>query len=389
MENTVNSFTIAEYLSVFTGFIYGYVATRFFSGWGAMINFRHSIKFSKEHLLWTLLIFGLLIDNWWGAWIKGNYIHKSLLYYISILPALLFYVISVLLFPPLSDDRFLDLRKHYYSIRKRNYLILIGMFITFLINDHFFKRLFYINNYLNGIAILFALIGFLSRSPLIHRSILFIGWIMLIFHIYQQPVVLNDNIDGFSFTEYLTIFIAFVYGSIASRFLTGWGVMISKFNRITFSRDHLAWAFLAFVLLLDFWTGSWPREKFITLNIKYFLLSLLVPVAFYALTAVLFPNIKGDDDIDLRAFYLSHKKIIYLLFGVTMIANTITANLMEQELIHIENLFRLIALTLTAIIYFTKRPHIERAVLIFGWIILIFHTITETFYLFGYNGPTS
>ena len=133
MEGTLNSFTIVEYLSVFTAFIYGYVATRFFSGWGAMINFRQSIKFSKEHLLWTLLIFGLLIVNWWGSWIKGNFIHQTLLYYISLLPPIFFYLISVLLFPPLSDDRFLDLRNHYYSIRKRNYLVLIGLFVTFLI----------------------------------------------------------------------------------------------------------------------------------------------------------------------------------------------------------------------------------------------------------------
>ncbi len=134
-----------EYLSIFTAFIYGYVATRFFSGWGAMINFRNSIKFSKEHLFWTLLIFGLLIDNWWGSWIKGNFIDRNVLYYISLLPPLAFYLISVLLFPPLSDDRFLDLRKYFNSVKKRNYLILIGLFITFLVNDYFFKRSFEVN----------------------------------------------------------------------------------------------------------------------------------------------------------------------------------------------------------------------------------------------------
>lgn len=226
MEGTLNSFTIVEYLSVFTAFIYGYVATRFFSGWGAMINFRQSIKFSKEHLLWTLLIFGLLIVNWWGSWIKGNFIHQTLLYYISLLPPIFFYLISVLLFPPLSDDRFLDLRNHYYSIRKRNYLVLIGLFVTFLINDYFFKRLFFANNYLNGVAIFIALAGYMSQSIFIHRSILVIGWIMLLVYIVRQPVVLHDNIEGFSLTEYLTIFIAFVYGSIASRFFSGWGNFI-------------------------------------------------------------------------------------------------------------------------------------------------------------------
>ncbi|MDZ7648333.1 MAG: hypothetical protein U5K54_14740 [Cytophagales bacterium] len=257
------------------------MATRFFSGWGAMINFRDSIKFSKEHILWTLFLFFLLIDNWWGSWIKGDYTHENLLYYISLLPPISLYLISVLLFPPLSDDQFLDLRKHFQSIRKRNYLLLIGLFTAFLINDNFFKQLYIANFFLNGIAIFFALIGYFSISAFVHRSILAIAWLLLLFHILQQPIILNDNINGFSLTEYLTSFIAFIYGSIASRFFWGWGLMISKFNRINFSKNHLAWTLLAFLLFLDFWTGSWPREKFITLNINFFILTLLVPLVFY------------------------------------------------------------------------------------------------------------
>lgn len=376
MEITLNSFTIVEYLSIFSAFIYGYVASRFFSGWGAMINFRHSIQFSKVHLLWTLLIFGLLIDNWWGSWIKGNFIHKTNLYYISILPPLFFYLISVLLFPPLSDDQFLDLQKYYNSIRKRNYLILIGLFITYLINDYFFKRLFVTNHYLNGLAILFALVGYFSRSTIVQRFILLVGWAILITHIYWQPIVLHDNIDGFSFTEYLTVFIALLYGSIASRFLTGWGIMISKFDKIIFSKDHLAWTFLAFGILMEFWTGSWPREKFITLNINYFMLALFVPVSFFALTAVLFPIIKTDGEIDLQSFFMSHKKIIYLLFGISLLANAVTGNLMEQKtILDDKNLIRVIALTLNMYLYFTRSVMVERIILLMGCVLLIINTL--------------
>src|SRR5690242_1783648 len=107
MDNVNESFSEVEYLSIFTAFIFGYVATRFFSGWSAMINFRHAIKFSKEHLAWTLLTFGLLIDVWWGSWIKGNLITRQTTYYVSLLSPIIFYLLSILLLPPLSDDRFL------------------------------------------------------------------------------------------------------------------------------------------------------------------------------------------------------------------------------------------------------------------------------------------
>ena len=153
---------------------------------------------------------------------------------------------------------------------------------------------------------------------------------------------------------------------------------ISKFDTLTFSKDHFGWSLLAFGLLLDFWTGSWPREKFITININYFILSLLVPIAFFALTAVLFPLIKNNDNNDLKVFYLSHKKIIFLLFGITMLANAVTANLMEQKLMDLENLFRVIALLLTAFAFYTKRTNIERIVLVFGFVTFIVHMIVET-----------
>jgi hypothetical protein len=378
MESENDTFTIVEYLSVFTAFIYGYVATRFFSGWGAMINFRNSIKFSKEHLFWTILTFGLLIDIWWGSWIKGNFIHNHLLYYISLLPPLVFYLISVILFPPLSDDKFLDLKSYFDRIRRRNYLLVIGLFFTFEFGRHFFKQHVIADMYFNLSAIGFAMVGYFSKSKIIHYGILAAGCVMLVTHIILQEPVGEVTIENFSLTEYLTIFIAFVYGSIASRFFSGWGSMISRFERITFSRDHLLWTFLTFGMLLDFWTGSWPREKFITLNIQYFILSLSMPIAFYALTSVMFPVIRNGNSIDLKAFYKSHRKIMFLLFAITMLANGVTANLMEQKLLDLENVFRVVALALTILALLTTRAIIERFVLIFGCIMLIVHVYIET-----------
>jgi hypothetical protein len=378
MDGQSNVFTVVEYVSVFTAFIYGYVATRFFSGWGAMINFRHSIKFSKEHLFWTVLTFGLLIDIWWGSWIKGNFIHINHLYYISLLPPLLFYLVSVILFPPFSDDHFLDLKKYFSNVRRKHYLLFLGLFATFLINDYFFKRSFVNNFYLNFTAIVIALIAyFFHYSQIINRVVLVCAWCGLTFHMLNQPAIWQDNIAGFTMTEYLTIFIAFIYGSIASRILHGWGIMISKFNRITFNKDHLAWTILIFGLLLDFWTGSWRRESYIAINIYYFTLSLLVPVAFYALTAVLFPVMKSDSTIDFNLFYDSHKKMIYLLFAIMMIANTISANFMEQKLIDQENGFRLVALGLTGCAFFTKNIMVERIILVVGWLTLISHFVVD------------
>lgn len=378
MKPCIESFSVIEYLSIFTAFIYGYVATRFLYGWGNMINFRQSIRFSQEHLLWTLLTFVLLIDVWWGSWSKSLHVaDHTLLYFASLLPSLIFYLISVLLFPPLSDEKFLDLRNYFDRIRRRNYLILIILFLSFEIRDFFLGTRIITDTYFNISAIGFAIAGRLSKSMRLHYFILFIGCCMLIVHIvYQQPLRENfPEIEGYSLIEYLTTFSAFIYGSIASRFFSGWGVMISKFDRITFSRDHFTWTLLSFVLLMDFWIGSWNRTKYVLSDIHYFIFSLLVPVAFYALTVIIFPVIRNGSQIDFREFFHTHKKAIYLLFGLTMVANGIAANVMEQQLMDIENLYRLIALVLTAFALITSNVTIERTVLIIGCFTLIVHSI--------------
>jgi hypothetical protein len=380
MDGSSDSFSVVEYLSIFSAFIYGYVATRFFSGWGAMINFRHSIKFSKEHLFWTLFTFGLLIDIWWGSWVKGNFLRQYLLYYLSLLPPLVFYLISVLLFPPLSDDKFLDLKRYFDRIRVRNYLLFIALFITFEVGRGYFKKDVEADLYFNLSAVSLATLGIFSRKILIHYAILLAGSFLLLVHLFTQgePLTLHIEEGSFSLTEYLTIFIAFIYGAIASRFFAGWGVMISKFDRITFSKEHLVWSLLLFGMLLDFWRGSWERERYITLNINYFLLSLVLPMSFFALTAVLFPVIKNGEAIDLRSFYLSHKKMIFLLFGLTITLNSVTANFMEEDFGSRENVYRVLALGLTAIGYFTRKVMVERMVLLAGCVMLIVHIITTS-----------
>ncbi len=380
MEALGDSFSFVEYLSVFTAFIYGYVATRFFSGWGAMINFRHHVKFSKEHLLWTFFTFGLLINIWWGSWIKTNFIDRSsLIYYVSLLPTLMFYLISVILLPPLSDEKFLDLDKYFNRIRKRNYLLFIILFIFLELGRHFFKKDIFVDFYFNLTAIGLGIIGYFSKSVRIHYAILISAGAVLLLHmsLHEPTDQAFIVIKGFSFTEYLTIFIAFIYGSIASRFFNGWGVMILKYDRITYSKEHLVWTLLMFGLLLDFWVSTWDRANYIALDYKYFILSLSVPIAFYALTAVLFPVVKNAEKIELIDFYLSHKKIIFMLFGLTILCNAISANLIEHDLTHIRNVFRLIALLLTVLIFFTKKLWVERSILALGCIVFVLLIIRD------------
>jgi hypothetical protein len=377
-----NSISIIEYLSVFTTFIYGYVCTRFFSGWSAMITFRRSIEFSKEHLFWTLLAFGLLIDVWWGSWNKTYIVHEHIvLYYYSLVSPMIFYVISVTLFPLLSDEKFLDMRVYFHQIEKRNYLAFGVLFLSFVFDSIFFDEIPKEDVYYNAAAISLAICGYFSRSPLFNRFILGAGWVLLIVHMVLMPPITPEKsiIRNFTVAEYLTVFIAFIYGFIASRFLSGWAIILMQYNRISFYKEHLAWTFLSFILLVDMWTGSWQRESFLSLGVHYFILSLLVPLAFYILTTIMFPIVKLDEDRNLRVYFLSHKKMIFLFFGIIILVNGITALSMEQELVHMENIFRLLALLLALVALLTSRPIIERSILFTAGAIMILHVMLQPY----------
>jgi FtsH-binding integral membrane protein len=129
---------------------------------------------------------------------------------------------------------------------------------------------------------------------------------------------------------------------------------------------------------MDFWVGSWKRESFISLNISYFLLSLTLPMIFYAVVAVSFPNIRMDEKIDLREFYQSHKKIIYGLMACGLLFNGVIANVMEEDsLLNQDNIFRLTAIVLALLVAFSHKQIMERIVLVVGWIVLLIHLTLE------------
>jgi hypothetical protein len=102
-----------------------------------------------------------------------------------------------------------------------------------------------------------------------------------------------------------------------------------------------------------------------------------VPIALYSLTAVLFPTIKNGHAIDLVSFYASHKKIIYMLFAFTILANAITANLLEQSLMDTENLIRIFAIGLATMAFVTKSIRVERGILIVGLFTLLLHVVMD------------
>src|SRR5690348_1531592 len=99
-ESTEVTLSFAEYLVIFNTFVFGYVATQFFTGWSSVISQREKLIISVEHLAWTIFAFVLLTDIWWGSWAKtSRIVEHNYYFFVSLLSPIVFYFLSVFLFP--------------------------------------------------------------------------------------------------------------------------------------------------------------------------------------------------------------------------------------------------------------------------------------------------
>jgi hypothetical protein len=348
METLLSSFSKLEYLTIFGTFVYGYVATQSLLGWGTMISHRKTITFSTEHLTWTILTFMLLIDVWWGSWLKGFFISKHRFYfYLSLISPLIFYILSILQFPPLDKPDNRNLHQYFDRVKRLNFIVFVLLLLSFYLNDFFLQSAPLSDHIINSIVVLITIAALLIKNRKFSRIILIPGAVILILHIIMLKSFNSSQyiIENFSVTEYLTIFTAFIYGAVATKLFSGWGSLIYNARRLKISGQHLAWTIFFFALLMDLWWGQWKREPFIAQHIGYFLLSLTTPIVCYFLSVVIFPVIgDGPDTVDLTQFYSVNKKPIYILIGLILGTNCVISNVIEKEYIFsFTNILRAIA----------------------------------------------
>ncbi len=383
MKETQSLFSQAEYLTTFTTFIYGYVATRFLSGWSSMITHRRSIAFSKEHLLWTILSFMLLIDIWWTSWRKtATVADDNLLFYSTLITPFIFYFLSHVLFPDLNHLWNNNLKTYLTPAFRKIIAAMALLLLSFLFNDWVFNYRLRQNTIFISVGELLALVIFiLPAALLLRRAILLVSFALLVAHLYFllgfKPAF--NEIDGFSFVEYITVFITFIYGFVAWRFLEGWGAIIDNFKKLKIGYDYLPWTIVGFLIMLDVWWSSWTKEAYLSTSILHFFLALLIPILFYFFSSVIFPiELLHRGYRKLHFYYFRNKKVICILLGLILLCNGALINAMEESIFwSFENLFRLLGVALSVSGIISPKLFVHRIILVLGLITLMVHAFTE------------
>ena len=254
------------------------------------------------------------------------------------------------------------------------------LLISFLLSDFLFGKHVPNSGLLNLIGVAFSgLLIVFPHVPVLRRLVLLSGSGLLSFHLYvlmdfKQPFT---ELGGFSFVEYLTVFVTFIYGFVAWRFLEGWGVIIDRFKILNIGFDYLPWSILGFLLMLETWWSTWVREAYLPRNILYFLLALTVPILFYFLSAIMFPiELLKRGYLKLNYYYFRNIRTICVFFGLIMFSNLVVGNVMEEtDFLSNNNLYRYFGIALATLGMLGSWPILHRSVLALGLILIIVQVI--------------
>jgi|GEM_PF-3163808 len=372
-----NSLTKVEYLITFNAFIYGYILSRLFVGWGRILSNRRHVVFSLEHILWSVYAFFMLLTLWWYSWLDLTTItSRSVSFYASIIPPFIMYLISSLYFQDVREGRVTNLIQESRYQRRQGAILYFALYFFHLVKAMWDPE--------KSNSIVFFILGlsvctivFCSRKRWTGHAMLVVGFTGITLYMIHIPSFFETQrwtVQNFSFSEYLVTFITFVYGFIVAKFLDGWSFFLKNRKLIRFNVDYILWTLLVFGLIIDYWWSLYDRSVPSSKTFSYFLLSLFVPIGFSLLASLLF----NDKATVLRSqdnFTKNHKLIFGVFVGIFSADFICSVILNSRNITHIQNIFLMAAGLLCFCAFLHKSIRMQRLVLILGWVLLVSHNL--------------
>ncbi|MFY0600988.1 MAG: hypothetical protein JXR03_15035 [Cyclobacteriaceae bacterium] len=343
-------FSKIEYQITFQSIIFGFVASQFLDGWGQMLRLRKRIRPDTVFILFTAILFSLLLIHWWNLFGRALKMSRTIFEFLSVIPyTAIFYFIAVLLFDKIKTkielEKILDLKAFFLERKTKIYLLLLIFFLYDLpLTIHSKEDLMIFRVAAIGVC----LAGVFLKKRISHLVLLLFSSLLIGIYTYldfkgwipERPVG-----DTYSKAEHLTIFISVIYGYIIAVFLKGWAGLF-KLREHAFSATQFLWSLFSFVFLIVIWWGSWERTALITQSIFHFVVFLIIPFIIYLICVLLFPKEETDSYSN---HFFANKTLIFGLFALLLLFQ-ICLSFLFQESDKDENYLRLggIALALVS-----------------------------------------
>jgi hypothetical protein len=193
MEESIKGFSHVEYLAIFLALVFAFVVAEFFEGWSNMLKKRDQYIPYWEHTSWSIVLFISLIINWFLVWPRLQHIDKSMvIFFLLLLPALVFKIAGDFVFPKLVDK--IDLK--LYLDKKTGVLFgilgfyaFLQIFIDFILQV---EVLLYVTIFRIILMIWTLIVAFTGHSGL-RKSLLLVSVFMIIYVFFKGFQLLFEH----------------------------------------------------------------------------------------------------------------------------------------------------------------------------------------------------
>ena len=121
--------------------------------------------------------------------------------------------------------------------------------------------------------------------------------------------------DAFS---YLSVLLSIILGLAITQILQGFRDLMQARSRLSLYWPPLLWAILLLVICVQEWWAMFSWRTYPHWTFTDFSMMLAQTVATYLAAALVLPDVRGDEPIDLRAYYYANHRWFYALGAITV-----------------------------------------------------------------------
>jgi hypothetical protein len=126
----------------------------------------------------------------------------------------------------------------------------------------------------------------------------------------------NNQISPF---EYVSILISIILGLGITQILSSFSDLLYHFKKVKFYWVHTIWIMFVLFLHIQEWFITYQLKGKMIWNLPELMFILLYPIILYVAAKMLIPSNDDQERFDMKAYYLSHFHIIFILIAFTIL----------------------------------------------------------------------
>jgi hypothetical protein len=181
-----------------------------------------------------------------------------------------------------------------------------------------------------------------------------------------------EEINGITFTAYLSGFINIIYALAATVYFTHWEKLFRDRRQYIFNPEHIAWSILFFISLILNWYTSWPRMEYLNKGFFEFIIVFFPIIIFYFISLRLFPNLDKEKNLDL--YFSKNIRWIIGLYVLYFLIQNLTEYFLEDFAMLSPSIISRFVIILAGLVYLVLNTKFWLRVFMATGIILILIT---------------